>query len=310
MRGVGRAAHPPLPLLTFRLNRPAKYPQGEGSILPIQLLQKTFGTVIPNWRYNYLMQKVTDWIDIEAPPEQVFAVIVDNARRMQLSPLWGNSELLKVSPDFPHNGSRYWVRLSNKTPFVLKEEQKTATQNALGGLAQVLFIKLNQPDFKQRNLPPEETQATVHRDSLSLEFVEQEYCVTAYEPPFLFRYSLVSDCKTIVTWSCENIPLGTRLRYEEEFCEEAIMESASLPVLRQVIREWLENIKRYSELKGGRGRLFRWVLNHFYLKLRPDQRRVILILGFMQAVGLISFVLALLLWGLVNLLSWLYAGGS
>ncbi len=256
------------------------------------------------------MQKLTALIDIEAPPERVFAIIVDNARRMQLSPLWGNSELLKVSPDFPHNGSRYWVRLSRKMPFVLKEEPKTAAHNALGGLAQVLFVKLNQPDFKQRNLPPEDTQDAVHQNSPNLEPVEQEYCVTAYAPPFLFRYSLDADCKTVVTWSCENIPLGTRLRYKEEFCDEAIKGSDFLPALRQVIREWLTNIKRYSELKGSWGRLFRWVLDHFYLNLRPDQRRVMLILVFMQAVGLISFVLALLLWEMVNLLSWLYAGGS
>lgn len=256
------------------------------------------------------MQKITDLIDIEAPCEQVFAVIVDNARRMQLSPLWGGSELLEVSPDFPHNGSRYRVRLSSGAQFVLEQEQKTLARNALGGLAQVLYIKLNQPDFKQRNLPAKETHESDVNDRQNRVSVVQEYCVTAYEPPFLFRYSLMPEHKTIVTWRCEPIPLGARLRYEEQFCDEAVQESNFLPILRQVIRAWLENIKRYSELKGGRGRILRWVLDHFYLNLRPDQRRVMLILGFMQAVGLISFALALLLWGVVNLLSWLYAGGS
>lgn len=256
------------------------------------------------------MQKVTDLIDIEAPCEQVFAVIVDNARRMQLSPLWGGSELLEVSPDFPHSGSRYRVRLSSEAPFVLEQEQKTIAQNALGGLAQVLYIKLNQLDFKQRNLPEKELQEDAVDDTQSRAPVVQEYCVTAYEPPFLFRYSLMPDHKTIVTWRCEQIPLGTRLKYEEEFCNSITEQSDFLPTLRQVIHTWLANIKRYSELKSGRGRIFRWVLDHFYLNLRPDQRRVMLVLGFMQAVGLISFALALLLWGLVNLLSWLYTGGS
>ncbi|GAB4504631.1 MAG: hypothetical protein Fur0043_16250 [Anaerolineales bacterium] len=256
------------------------------------------------------MQKVTDLIDIEASCEQVFAIIVDNARRMQLNPLWGGSELLEVSPDFPHSGSRYRVRLTSGAHFTARQEQKDVTRNALREFAQLLSVKWNQPDFKPRDLLPEEGREVPHHQRQSRAPVIQEYCVMAYEPPHLFRYSLLPDNKTIVTWRCEGIPLGTRLRYEEEFSKEIVQENDFLPTLRQVIHEWLANIKRYSELIDGRGRLIRWVVDHFYLKLRPDQRRVMVVLGFMQAVGLISFILALLLWGLVSLLSWLYSAGS
>lgn len=256
------------------------------------------------------MQKVTDLIDIEAPCEQVFAVITNNARRMQLSPLWGSSKLVEVSPDFPRTGSSYRVRLTSGSEFVPAPPRNIVGRDIWGGFAQVLFIKLNQPDFKQRNLPLEETKRDVPVGGQESASLVQEYCVTAYEPPLLFRYSSMADCPIIVTWQCERIPLGTRLRYEEEFCDEVVGGEDFLPTLRQAIHEWLANIKRYSELKGGRGRLIRWVLDHFYLKLRPDQRRLVLILGFMQAVGLISAILALLLWGVVNVLAWLYAGGS
>jgi len=74
--------------------------------------------------------------------------------------------------------------------------------------------------------------------------------------------------------------------------------------VRHVISEWLTNIKRYSELRDGRGRKFvKWFLDRFYLKMRPDQRRVVLIMLFMQAIGLATFAIAVIGWGIVSLFS-------
>jgi len=65
----------------------------------------------------------------------------------------------------------------------------------------------------------------------------------------------------------------------------------------------LTNIKRYSELRDGQGRkLTKWFLDRFYLKLRPDQRRVVLLMLFMQAIGLATFVIAVIGWGVASLL--------
>ncbi|MFZ5822583.1 MAG: hypothetical protein ACOYYJ_22040 [Chloroflexota bacterium] len=258
------------------------------------------------------MPKVTDLIDIEAPCEEVFAIVVDNARRMQLSPFWGTSDLLEVSPDFPKIGSRYRVRLSSDAPIAFGQAPQNVASNALSGLAQVLFIKCNQAGLKQKQQPGlGSLQEAVVNRAQTAGTVVQEYRVAAYDPPHQFSYALQADCKTTVTWRFQGIPFGCRVSYEEQFCDEVVRSSEFIPALRRVIREWLSNLKRYSALRGSRGRLFvKWLLDRFYLRLRPDQRRVVLMMVFMQAVGLIAFALALFGWGFTHLLVWFYSLGS
>jgi len=258
------------------------------------------------------MQKVTDLIDIEAPCKEVFAIVVDNARRMQLSPCWGASDLLDVSPDFPEIGSMYRVRLKTDAPILLGQEEQNVTRTALAGLAQVLFIKCNQAGLKQKQQPGlGSPQEVVLNRAQATGTVVQEYRVAAYDPPHRFSYALQAGCKTTVTWRFQSIPFGCRVSYEEQFCDEVVCDSEFIPALRRVIREWLTNLERYSELRGSRGRLFvKWVLDRFYLRLRPDQRCVVLVMIFMQAVGLIAFALALLGWGITHFLVWLYSFGS
>ena len=55
--------------------------------------------------------KVVDWVDIEAPRQEVFDLILNIERRIQLSPLWGVSVIEGISPDYPQPGSHYRVRL-------------------------------------------------------------------------------------------------------------------------------------------------------------------------------------------------------
>jgi hypothetical protein len=132
---------------------------------------------------------------------------------------------------------------------------------------------------------------------------EQEYFVDDYEPPHKFSYHLDADCKTIVTWRFQSIPRGTRVNYEEVFCQENTGGEDFLPTVRHVIHEWLMNIKRYTELRGTRGRLFlKKLLDRFFLKLRPDQRRTVLLILFMQAIALVTFVMAAIGLGIAGLL--------
>ncbi len=56
--------------------------------------------------------KVVESVDIQAPREEVFNVIANCDRRLQLSPLWGTSEIKGVSPEFPREGSSYRVKLT------------------------------------------------------------------------------------------------------------------------------------------------------------------------------------------------------
>ena len=132
---------------------------------------------------------------------------------------------------------------------------------------------------------------------------DQEYFVSDYEPPYKFSYYLDADCKTVITWRFQSIPRGTRINYEEVFCMENTGGEDFLPTVRHVIHEWLTNIKRYSELRGSRGRLFvKWFLDRFFLKLRPDQRRTVLLILFMQAIAAATFLIAAIGLGIAGLL--------
>jgi hypothetical protein len=92
------------------------------------------------------------------------------------------------------------------------------------------------------------------------------------------------------------------VNYEEVFCDENVGDDKFLPAIRHAIREWLANIKRYNELRTSRGRrVVKWFLDKYYLNLRPDQRRVVQMLLFMQAIGLATFAIAVIGWGISSL---------
>lgn len=246
-------------------------------------------------------------IDIEAPWDEVFNTVVDIEKRMQLSPLWGLNQLLEVSSNFPNPGSSYRVRVLTDKPFGLAQGTLNASQSALAGFTQALFLMLGQTNSGQTRQtmpsPPKQTTTTNgQRPGISAP-IEQEYFVEEYQPPHRFCYHLDDDCKTVVTWRFHSIPLGTRINYEEVFCDEMAGDEDYMSTVRYVIQEWLSNIKRYSELRGSqRRRIVKWFLDRFYLRLRPDQRRVVLLMLFMQAVGLATFVIALIGWGVAKLL--------
>ncbi|MBC8336733.1 MAG: hypothetical protein ISR59_01040 [Anaerolineales bacterium] len=252
------------------------------------------------------MQKITKLIDIEAPCQDVFDTVVDIDRRMQLSPLWGLSQLLDVSPNYPQTGSSYRVRVLTDMPFGLSYGTLNATQGAISGLIQMLSLKSTQADTSHsKELISDDAKEIIATSDQEPEFempARQEYFVTEHELLHKFSYYLDEDCKTIITWRFQSIPLGTRINYEEVFCDENIGGENFIPTVRGVISEWLFNIKRYSELNNGRGRqIIKWFLDRYYLKLRPDQRRVVLMTLYMQAIGLATFMIALIGWGIASL---------
>ena len=252
------------------------------------------------------MQKVTKLIDIKAPCQEVFETVVNIHKRMQLSPLWGLSRLLEVESNYPEPGSSYRVQVLTDAPFGLSYGTLNASQSAVAGLAQVLALKLGYRDSNHisdaRNDHPEQSSIEGVEKQQTLPPPEQRYFIEEYYPPQMFSYHLDDDCKTVVTWRFQSIPFGTRINYEEVFCDESMVNDEFIPTVRHVISEWLTNIKRYSELRDGPGRkLVKWFLDRFYLKLRPDQRRVVQIMLFMQAVGLTTFVIAVIGWGIASL---------
>jgi hypothetical protein len=252
------------------------------------------------------MQRVTSLIDIKAPCQEVFNTVADLERRMQLSPLWGLNRLLEIDPNFPEPGSSYRVQVLTDVPFGLSQGTLDTKQNAAEGLSQALFLMLGHSSMKageyQQSNIAESAPEAIEQQAEEIAPVEQEYFIGEYEPPYKLSYYLDEDCETVVTWSFQSIPFGTRINYEEVFCDENLKDENFITTVQHVVREWLFNIKRYSELRDGRGRrVVKWFLDRFYLKLRPDQRRLVLLLLYLQAIGLGTFVIAAVSWGIINL---------
>ncbi len=55
--------------------------------------------------------KVIEWVDIGAPRSEVFDIVLNIHKRMQLSPLYGTTALVDVSSDYPNEGSRYRMKV-------------------------------------------------------------------------------------------------------------------------------------------------------------------------------------------------------
>ena len=63
-------------------------------------------------------------------------------------------------------------------------------------------------------------------------------------------------------------------------------------------------MQRYSELRDARTkRLIKWLVDRFYIRLDPDQRRTVLTILYMHVVGAITFVMAALAVGVASLFS-------
>lgn len=123
--------------------------------------------------------------------------------------------------------------------------------------------------------------------------------ITDIEPLKKLAYRLTVDRKTLVVWRFQEIPTGTRLTYEEKYFVEADEKDGFNQSVREVIHTWLNNIKRYSELRGGRlQRVLKWFIDRHFLHLRPDQRKTVQMILYMHAVGIMSSVMAIIAWGI------------
>jgi hypothetical protein len=116
--------------------------------------------------------------------------------------------------------------------------------------------------------------------------------VTAFVPNQKFAYRLTSERQSHTTWTVQDTLKGTRLIYHEEFQVDETGEEEFVQSVRQVVREWLKNIKRYTELRGSwLKRLTRWLIDRFFLRLQVKQRRAILMLLAWEAIGCVSFLM-------------------
>lgn len=184
--------------------------------------------------------KVTEFVDIRAPRQEVYNILVDLKRRVQLSPLWGVLQIDRISENYPQEGSDFQMSLRNN-----------------------------------QEIPPYQT------------------VITCCNPLRKLAYKLDVRRKSEVTWILQDTQAGTRVIYEEQFEVDETEDGEFAAQVRNVVVSWLKNIKHYAELRDGRlNKAIKWFLDKYFLKLRKEQRNVILILLFMQFTSIITFIMA------------------
>lgn len=186
------------------------------------------------------LAKVTEFVDIQAPRQEVYEILIDLKRRVQLSPLWGVLQVDHISESYPQEGSHFRISLRNKP----------------------------------------ETSA-------------YQTIITCLNPLRKIAYRLDVNRQTEVTWILQDTQTGTRVIYEEQFEYDDSDGEDFTGQVRNVVTSWLKNIKNYAELREGRlKKAVKWILDKYFLKLRKEQRNVILILLFMQFTSIITFIMA------------------
>lgn len=193
--------------------------------------------------------KVTEFVDIRAPRQEVYNILVDLKRRVQLSPLWGVLQIDRISETYPQEGSDFQMSLRNN-----------------------------------QEIPPYRT------------------VITCCNPLRKLAYKLDVRRKSEVTWILQDTQAGTRVIYEEQFEVDETEDGEFAAQVRNVVVSWLKNIKQYAELREGRlNKAIKWFLDKYFLKLRKEQRNVILILLFMQFTSIITFIMAAIALGVGGL---------
>lgn len=126
-----------------------------------------------------------------------------------------------------------------------------------------------------------------------------ENIVTSHKPLTSLSYKLSIDLETSVSWTVQDTPRGTRLVYEEKFLVSDAEKEDMAKRVREMVRQWLNNIKRYSELRETRLKCFvKWVLDRYFLKLRKEQRNTVVAILVLHLVGAVSFIMSAIALGI------------
>lgn len=119
--------------------------------------------------------------------------------------------------------------------------------------------------------------------------------ITDFSPNKKFAYLLDVEQQSRVTWRFQSVSAGTRVVYDEEFLVDELEIDHFTVAVREVVVKWLTNIKRYAELRGSRRkRLMRWLVDRYYLKLEPEQRKTIVSILALQGLMTLSFLAAMM----------------
>jgi hypothetical protein len=175
---------------------------------------------------------------------------------------------------------------------ILADNSRRLRLSPLWGVAEIQDVDPNYPQEGSR----------YHVKLIGDEPVEYDNVVTEFVPPHKFAYRVTAERQTHTTWTLQEVSQGTRLMFNEEFLVDDTGEDDFVHQVRAASKEWLQNIKRYAELRHNwRQRLVRRAIDRFVLPLKASQRRVILILLAWEAVGCLAFVGVALVWGAASL---------
>jgi uncharacterized protein YndB with AHSA1/START domain len=216
--------------------------------------------------------RIQEQIEIQAPAEEVFAILTQPEKHLQLGPDWGEARLGQISDDYPQSGSSY----------------------------QLIPVQADEPPF-----------ATI---------------VTEFVPLRRIALRVDRESEYQASWEVEDLGASVRLSYQAEFWLEASVEEPEpaaeesddpltaafnqpetferkAVLARREAAAWLSAIKRYAELRETRLRLWiRLLMDRYILRLRSDQRRIILALIAMQVITCLTFIAAVVGIGLASLI--------
>lgn len=220
--------------------------------------------------------EIREQVVIQAPPEEVFALVVHPERRLQLGPDWGDYQILEFSPDYPQAGSSY--RLEP----VGEEAASFAVRVTANEPGRIFSYQIEDESALRADWllepAPEGTRLT-YRARFEEAVSPEEEATSSEDSPE--RRELEEAEKDF----------GVRLRMTRE-------ETAGRDA-----RAWLGSIKRYAELREGVLRLgMRRLFDRFILPMRAEQRRVILALIGLQIVMFLTFVAAAVGLGIASLI--------
>jgi len=216
--------------------------------------------------------QVQENIEIQAPAEEVFAILSNPEKHLQLGPDWGRAHLSQISDDYPQSRGSYLL-----TP-VDEDEPPYST----------IVTELDPP----RRIAFRTDDASQYQASWIIE--ERESAVLlSYQAEFTLEID-ENEQETSVEASGDE--LEAILNQPESIEHKA-------EIAQSEAHSWLTSIKRYAELRETRLRLWlRWLMDRFILRLRTDQRRIILALLAMQLITCITFIAAVVGIGLASLI--------
>lgn len=210
---------------------------------------------------------------VNASPEELFSLLCQPLLRLQLAPDWGESIFLGADPDFPVPGSAYRLQLKDPAETVWE-----IGVQACEPPRRLVLASRQGPSYSAEWL----VEASENGSRLNL--MEQIELPEASE-------QVAAETQ---------LPAGSPGDLETYY-----KAAAQTPVQerQKLVTDWVASVGRYAGLHNSRlGRAGRRFMDRYLLRLRADQRRIILAIIAMQVVLCLTFTASVVGLGLAGAL--------